>query len=131
MLLDINGKILTSPIEQTPIRKKWREYIKYKKNTRLWSFTKSELLERINLIKRESKSIIESAVLIGRFLRELSVNENFNQQFSVAFPNLNSDSLLAMQLYMIMLEDEMKWTFVKPEKEKTIFVNANYIIADE
>lgn len=131
MLLDINGEILTSPIEHTPIRKNWKEYIKFRKNTRLWSFTKAELLERINLLKRESKSIIESAVLIGNFLRELSVNENFNQQFNVVFPNINRDSLLGMQLYMIMLEDEKKWTFVKPETDETIFVNANYIIADE
>ena len=131
MLLDINGEILTNPIEHSPIRKNWKEYIKFRKNTQLWSFTKNELLERINLVKRQSQSIIESAILIGRFLRELSVNENFNQQFNVVFPNLNIDSLLGMQLYMIMLEDEKKWTFVKPENEETIFVNANYIIAGE
>ena len=131
MLLNLNGEVLINPIDQTPIKDNWKEYIKFRKNTRLWSFTKAELLERINLLKRESKSIIESAVLIGNFLRELSVNENFNQQFNVVFPNINRDSLLGMQLYMIMLEDEKKWTFVKPETEETIFVNANYIIADE
>ena len=130
MLLDINGEILTNPIEQAPIETNWEEYIKYRNNTQLWSFTKAELLRRINQMRRKSKSMINSAVLIGSFLRELSVNENFNQQFNVAFPNLNSDTVLGMQLFMILLEDENKWTFLKPERENTIFVNANYIIAE-
>ena len=131
MLLNVNGEILINPIEQTPIKDNWKEYIKFRKNTHLWNFTKQELLQRIKARKRQSKSIIDSAVLIGRFLRELSVNENFNQQFKAAFLTLDSRSVLGMQLYILLHEDDKKWTFMKPEGQDAVLANANYIISSE
>lgn len=94
-------------------------------------FTKQELRKKIIAAKKQSKSIINSALVIGRFLRELSVNDNFNQQFKAAFPKLDSKSLLGMQLYILLLEDETKWTFMKPEGAGTVFTNANYVITKE
>ena len=131
MLLDLNGQVLINPINQTDITDNWKEYINFKKNTHLSRFTKQELLQRVSAIKRQSKSIINSALLIGRFLRELSVNDNFHQQFKAAFPKLDSKSLLGMQLYILLLEDEAKWTFEKPEGAQPVFANANYIISEE
>ena len=69
--------------------------------------------------------------MIGRFLRELSVNDNFNQQFNAAFPKLDSKSLLGMQLYMLLLEDDKKWTFMKTKGIDRIFNNASYVITSE
>lgn len=129
MLLDLNGNILNSPISQDPIRENWEEYIKFKKNTHLYNFTKEELLERINAIKRQGKSIIDSAILIGRFLRELSVNDNFYQQFKKALTKLDTKSVLGMQLYILLLEDDKKWTLQEPEKDRTKLASANYIIS--
>ena len=131
MLLNLNGEILINPIDQTPIKDNWKEYIKFKNNTQLWNFTKQELLDRITAQKRQSKSIINSAILIGRFLRELSVNENFNQQFKAAVLKLDSQSLLGMQLYILLQEDDKKWTFIKPEGAGALFANANYVISSE
>ena len=131
MLLNVNGEILINPIEQTPIKDNWKEYIKYRKNNHLWNFTKQELLNRINRSKKLSKSIIDSAHLIGRFLRELSVNDNFNQQFNASFLKLDSRSLLGMQLYMLLHEDDTKWTFMNTEGAGALFTNANYIISSE
>ena len=131
MLLNLNGEILINPIDQTPIKDNWKEYIKFRKNTHLWNFTKQELLERIRARKRQSKSIINSAILIGRFLRELSVNENFNQQIKAAFLKLDSQSLLGMQLYILLHEDDKKWTLMMPEGAGALFANANYIISSE
>lgn len=131
MLLNLNGEVLINPINQTPMKDNWEEYVKFKNNTDLWRFTKQELLTRINTVKRQSKSIIYSAVLIGRFLRELSVNDNFHQQFKAAFPKLDSKSLLGMQLYILLHEDDNVWTFIEPEEEESIFTNANYIITSE
>lgn len=131
MLLNLNGEILINPIHQTPIKDNWKEYIKFRDNTHLWNFTKQELLNRISATKRQSRSIINTALLIGRFLRELSVNENFNQQIKAAFLDLDSKSLLAMQLYILLHEDDKKWTFMEPEGAEAAFANANYIIADE
>ena len=131
MLLNLNGEILINPIDQTPIKENWKEFIKFKNNTHLWNFTKQELLERIRARKRQSKSIINSAILIGRFLRELSVNENFNQQIKAAFLKLDSQSLLGMQLYILLHEDDKKWTLMKPEGDGALFANANYVISSE
>lgn len=89
MLLDLNGQVLINPIDQTHITDNWKEYIKFKKNTHLSMFTKQELRKKIIAAKKQSKSIINSALVIGRFLRELSVNDNFNQQFKAAFPKLD------------------------------------------
>lgn len=131
MLLDLNGQVLINPIDQTHITDKWKEYLKFKKNTHLSRFTKQELLQRVSAVKQQSISIINSALLIGRFLRELSVNDNFNQQFKAAFPSLDSKSLLGMQLYILLLEDDTKWTFKKPNNTEAIFANANYVITEE
>lgn len=131
MLLNLNGEILINPIDQTPIKDNWKEFIKFRNNTHLWNFTKEELLARVNARKRQSRSIIDSALLVGGFLRELSVNENFNQQFKAAFITLDSKSLLGMQLYILLHEDDTKWTFMKPEDTKYIYANANYIISSE
>ena len=128
MLLDLNGQVLINPIDQTDITDNWKEYINFKKNTHLSRFTKQELLKRVGALKKQSKSIINSAVLIGRFLRELSVNDNFHQQFKAAFPKLDSKSLLGMQLYILLLEDDTKWTFMKPKGVDEVFVNASYVI---
>ncbi len=128
MLLDLNGQVLINPIDQTDITDNWKEYINFKKNTHLSRFTKQELLKRVGALKKQSKSIINSAILIGRFLRELSVNDNFHQQFKAAFPKLDSKSLLGMQLYILLLEDDAKWTFMKPKGVDEVFVNASYVI---
>ena len=131
MLLDLNGQVLINPIDQTDITDNWKEYIKFKKNTHLSRFTKQELLKRVIAVKGQSKSIINSALLIGRFLRELSVNDNFHQQFKAAFPKIDSKSLLGMQLYILLLEDDTKWTFMKPKCAGAIFTNASYMITTE
>lgn len=131
MLLNAKGEILINPIEQTPIKDNWKEYMKFRKNTQLWNFTKQELLDRIRARKRQSKTIIDSAHLIGRFLRELSVNDNFHQQFSTISIKLDSQSLLGMQLYILLHEDDKKWTFMMPEGAGVLFSNANYIISSE
>lgn len=131
MLLNLNGEILKNPIEQTPIKENWKEYIKFRDNTQLWDFTKQELQDRIKASKRLSRSIIDSAILIGRFLREVSVNENFNQQFKAAFLKLDSQSILAMQLFILLLEDDKKWTLAVREGEDALFANAHYVISSE
>lgn len=128
MLLNLQGEILINPINQTPIAEKWKKYIQFKEDSNLWSFTKQQLLERINTLKSQGKSIIDSAMIIKRFLRELSVNDNFHQQFKAAFPQIDSKSLLGMQLYILLLEDDKQWTYIEPEDEETVFADANYII---
>ena len=75
--------------------------------------------------------IIESAILIGDFIRELSVNENFNQQFNAAFPKIDRGSVLGMQLYLLLHEDDKKWKLLEPESDDTIFLEANYIISTD
>ena len=131
MLLNLNGEILINPIDQTPLKDNWKEYMKFRNNAQLWNFTKQELLNRISARKRQSKSIIESAHLIGRLLGELSVNENFNQQLKASSLKLDSKSLLGMQLYILLHEDDTKWTFRKSEITGAVFANANYIISDK
>lgn len=131
MLLDVNGNILSSPIDEAPIRDSWDEYINFTKNTHLYNFTKEELRKRISAIKRERKSIINSTVLIGRFLNELSVNENFNQQFRSVFPRIDRGLVLAIQLFLLLHEDDERWTFLKPETDEAILTKASYIISFE
>lgn len=131
MLLDVNGNILSSPIDEAPIRDSWDEYINFTKNTHLYNFTKEELRKRISAIKRERKSIINSTVLIGRFLNELSVNENFNQQFRSVFPRIDRGLVLAIQLFLLLHEDDDRWTFLKPETDEAILTKASYIISFE
>ena len=101
----------------------------------MWNFTKHELLKKIHRRKKLSRSIIDSARLIGRFLRELSVNDNFHQQFKSTLlkSDIKSDikSLLGMQLYILLHEDEKKWIFKKPDGQEFIFANANYVISGE
>lgn len=131
MLLDINGNVLSSPIDQTPIRDNWDAYIIYTNNTHLCDFTKEELLKRVRATKNRGISVIDSAILIGRFLRELSVNDNFHQQFRAAFPTLDSRLVLGMQLYILLHEDDRKWTLMMPEGVVEAFINASYIISKE
>lgn len=129
MLLDVNGNILSSPIDEAPIRDSWDEYINFTKNTHLYNFTKEELRKRISAVKNERKSIINTTVLIGRFLHELSVNENFNQQFRSVFPRIDRGLVLAIQLFLLLHEDDEKWTFLKPETDEAILTKASYIIS--
>ena len=129
MLLDINGNVLNNPINQTPITEKWGDYIVYTKNTYLCDFTKQELLKRISAKKRRGISIIHTTIIIGRFLRELSVNDNFYQYFKASFPKLDCSTVLGMQLYILLQEDSNKWTFLKPDNEATILKSASYIIS--
>lgn len=131
MLIDINGNILSSPIDEAPNKDSLDEYIVYTKNTQLYNFTKDELLKRIRAIRKERILIINSAVLIEQFLRELSVNDNFNQQFKAAFLRIDRALVLAMQLYHLLHEDDEKWTFLEPETDETIFTKASYIILFE
>ena len=131
MLLDSKGKVLSNPLAQSPIKDIWKEYVEYKKNCHLLSYTKEELYERVNRIKRQGRSIIKSAILIKNFIRELSVNDNFNQQFEAAFPKIDRESVLGMQLYLLLHEDDKKWKFLKPESDDTIFLEANYIISTD
>lgn len=128
MLLDVNGNILSSPIDEAPIKDNWDEYINFKENTHLYNFTKEELRKRISAIKKDRKSIINSTVLIGRFLGELSVNENFNQQFKTVFPKIDRTLVLAIQLFLLLHEDDEKWTFIKPETDEAALTKASYII---
>lgn len=129
MLLDINGNILNSPINQTPITDNWSDYIVYTKNTYLCDFTKQELLKKRSDKKRRDISIIHTTIIIGRFLRELSVNDNFHQHFKASFPKLDCNTVLGMQLYILLQEDSNKWTFLKPDNDATIFKSASYIIS--
>ena len=131
MLLDVNGNILSSPIDEAPIRDSWDEYINFTKNTHLYNFTKEELRKRISAVKNERKSIINTTVLIGRFLHELSVNENFNQQFRSVFPRIDRGLVLAIQLFLLLHEDDERWTFLKPETDEAILTKASYIISFE
>ena len=131
MLLDRNGNILSSPIDEAPIKDAWDEYINFTKNTHLYNFTKEELRKRIESIKKERKLTINSAVLIGRFLREISVNENFNQQFKAIFPRVDRGLVLAIQLFLLLHEDDEKWTFLKPETDEAALTKASYIISFE
>lgn len=128
MLLDRHGEIIDSPIDQTPLKEKWKDYIKYKKHYRLYSFTKEELREKIQVLKNQGKSFINSAILIGGFIRELSVNENFNQQFKAAFPKLDSFRVLALQLFILMHEDDEEWTFSESEKDGFVFRDKHYTV---
>lgn len=127
MLLDLNGEVIISPKDQTPIKENWEDYIKYTEHYRLYTFTKNELREKIKAIKKQGRSFIDSAILIGGFLRELSVNENFNQQFRAVCPNLNCIRILAIQLFILMLEDDDKWIFSKSERDGFVFTDANKI----
>ena len=129
MLLDINGNVLSSPIDQTPMRDNWDEYIIYTNNTDLCDFTKEELHRKINAIKRKGISVIDATILIGRFLRELGINDNFHQHFKTAFPTLDSRLVLAMQLFILLHEDDRKWTFIMPEDVGEMFINASYVIS--
>ena len=129
MLVDLNGEILINPIDQTPITDNWKEYMKFRKNTHLSTFTKQELRERINNIKKQGRSIIDSATIIGRLVNELSVNENFNQQFKAVFPEIDRRSVLGMQLFIVLHEDDKKWIFLKPKNNRKTFKKANYVIS--
>lgn len=131
MLLDSKGKVLSNPLAQSPITDIWKEYVEYKKSSYLLSYTKEELYKRINAIKKQGRSIIESAILIRGFLRELSVNENFNQQLETAFPKIDRGSVLGMQLYLLLHEDDKKWRFLEPESDDAIFLKASYIISTD
>ena len=129
MLLDINGNVLSNPIYETPTRDNWDKYIIYTNNTHLCNFTKQELHRKIDAIKRKGISVIDATILIGRFLRELGINDNFHQHFKTAFPTLDSRLVLAMQLFILLHEDDRKWTFIMPEDVGEMFVNASYVIS--
>lgn len=129
MLLDINGNVLSSPIDETPTRDNWDKYIIYTNNTHLCNFTKQELRRKIDAIKRKGISVIDATILIGRFLRELGINDNFHQHFKTAFPTLDSRLVLAMQLFILLHEDDRKWTFIMPEDVGEMFINASYVIS--
>ena len=131
MLLDINGNVLSSPIDETPTRDNWDKYIIYTNNTHLCNFTKQELRRKIDAIKRKGISVIDATILIGRFLRELGINDNFHQHFKTAFPTLDSRLVLAMQLFILLHEDDRKWTFIMPEDVGKMFINASYVISKE
>ncbi len=131
MILNLHGEIINSPIDQTPIKENWKDYIEYAKHNRLYSFTKEELHDRIQTVKNRGRSFINSAILIGGFLREISVNDNFHQQFKAAFPSLDSLRILRMQLYILLLEDDDKWTFSESERDEAMLADADYIISME
>lgn len=131
MLLDLNGNVLSNPIAQTPARDIWKEYLEYKENYYLLDYTKEELYKRINAVKKRGHSIIKSAILIRDFIRELSVNENFNQQSVADFPKMDRGSVLGMQLYLLLIEDDEKWIFIKPESDDSLYIEANYVILKE
>ena len=131
MLLDLNGNVLSNPIAQSPERDIWKEYVEYKENCHLLRYTKEELHKRIDAIKKQGRSIIKSAILIKDFIRELSVNENFNQQFESALPKLDRGSVLGMQLYLLLLEDDKKWIFMEPESDDTLYIESSYVISKE
>lgn len=131
MLLDLNGNVLSNPIAQPSARDIWKEYIEYKEKCHLLLYTKEELYKRINAIKKQGRSIIKSAIIIRDFIRELSVNENFNQQFESTFPKIDRDSVLGMQLYLLLLEDDDKWIFLEPESDDSMYIEAHYVISKE
>lgn len=129
MLQDINGKTLSNPFGKSHIDAHWYDYERYEKEVSLSDFTKTKLLELINIKKMETTPFIDSGVLISELLTEFGKTHKFHRKFNEKFSDLTSGSVLGMQLYLLLIDDSEQWIFHKSKKEDHLYSNSTYFIS--
>lgn len=128
MLLDskYDDKFLTSPLEKTSIPIHWQQYILYTENEELYNFTKEALLEKIEIEKQKNDPHISSKILLADLLTEFGSKYQFHRLFNQSFPGFDSGAILGMQLYMLLLEDDMNWYYYKSKDPNHLYSSSNY-----
>jgi hypothetical protein len=61
-------------------------------------------------------------------LNDLDSKHDFHRQFSEKFPELHKEQILGMQLYWLMLTNEMIWVYTEIQHAGHAFPHSTYFI---
>jgi len=110
----------------------WGGYFTYERNALdLHSLTETELTREVDRCKSQDRPFVDSQVVINQVFTRLASNHVFHRQFSERFPDLHREQILGMQLYTIMLHDELTWVYIETQHQGHLFPHATYFIPEQ
>lgn len=130
MLENLNGKSLNSPVEARQRESHWNLYIQYSQNEELSSFTKVELKKQVEIEKKKNQVVISSKILLSNLLEDFKKRNVFFSQFETHFKGWDSGGILGMQLYIVLLEDDLHWIYEKTKDRFQVFPSSIYFLKE-
>ena len=132
MITDPENKSVRSTLNRSNLAVYWGGYFTYQRNAPdLHSLTETELAREVDRCKSQDRPFVDSQVVINQVFTRLSSNHNFHRQFSERFPDLHREQILGMQLYTIMLNDELTWVYIETQHQGHLFPHATYFIPEQ
>ena len=132
MITDPEHKSVRSTLNRSSLADYWSGYFTYQRVAPdLHSLTEAELTREVDRCKSKERPFVDSQVVINQVLTRLSSNHNFHRQFSERFPDLHREQILGMQLYTIMLNDELTWVYIETQHQGHLFPHATYFIPEQ
>ena len=129
MITDIQQRSVRSTLDRNRLPDYWNGYFSYQNlSPTLHQLTESELINEVNLCKSKPKQFVDSQVVISNILTKLGLRHNFHRQFSEQFPDLSREQILGMQLYTIMLNDNLIWIYIETQHPGHLFPHATYFV---
>jgi len=129
MITDPENKTVRSTLNRSNLADYWGGYFTYQRVAPdLHSLTEAELTREVDSCKSKERPFVDSQVVINQVLTRLGANHIFHRQFSERFPDLHREQILGMQLYTIMLKDELTWVFIETQHQGHLFPHATYFI---
>ena len=132
MITDPENKSVRSTLNRSNLAVYWGGYFTYQRNAPdLHSLTETELAREVDRCKSQDRPFVDSQVVINQVLTQLASNHTFHRQFSERFPDLHREQILGMQLYTIMLNDELTWVYIETQHQGHLFPHATYFIPEQ
>lgn len=127
----INGKGYDS-FDVDKLDNHWKLYKLYKeKGSGLYNITQKILVTEVNNVKKMEKPFIDSQILINKVLTDLGNKHNFHRQFDEQFSGMKKGNILGMQLYTVVLKDNLDWIFYETKNFGHKYSHATYFIPDK
>ena len=132
MITDPENKTVRSTLNMSNLADYWSGYFTYQRNAPdSHSLPETELTREVDRCKSQDRPFVDSQVVINQVLTRLASNHTFHRQFSERFPDLHREQILGMQLYTIMLNDELTWVYIETQHQDHLFPHATYFIPEQ
>lgn len=122
----INGRDIKSH-DKSKLESYWNIYYAFA-NTELAAISEKELLFEVENAKASARPFVDSQVIIGNILTRLGNKHNFHRQFDEKLKHANKSQVLGMQLYLVMLKDELDWYYIETKHPGHLHEHATYFI---
>lgn len=131
MLRSPDSRKVRSRLDRNNLPGYWNGYFLYERESPdLHTLTETELRREAENCKCQPRPFVDSQVLISQVLTNLGQRHLFHRQFNERYRDLHREQILGMQLYTIMLSDELTWVYTETQHEGHLFSHATYFIPE-